>query len=215
MTQTYSVVIAEDQTLVRQGIGLLLEADKALRVVGEAEDGLQVVRMVNRLKPHLVLLNLSMPKLNGASAMREIKKCNPRTKIIALTRHTSDDYIVAAFHAGADGYCVKTDSQLELMAAVRSVLDGKTYLSPKISDTVLKGYMQTRQCKPFVEGALSDRETEILKLVAEGYSSPEIGELLSISSKTVDKHRANMMKKLNLHSAAALTAYAIKQGLVS
>jgi len=215
MKRKYNLLIAEDQTLVREGLRSLIAAEKDYLVVGEAQDGLQAIRSVKRLKPDLVLIDLAMPKLSGISAIREIKRLEPDIKIIALTFHTSDEYILAAFDAGADGYCLKSDTYIELITAIRCVRDGKKYLSPEISEKILEGFLEKKK-----EGAastrdnLTQREVEVLKLVGEGYSSPDIAGLLGISPKTADKHRANIMKKLNLHNAAALTAYAIERGLV-
>lgn len=212
----FTIVIAEEQTLVREGLRSLLSTEEDYRVVAEAEDGLQVVRHAHKLKPDLVLMNLSLPKMSGASAIREIKRLQPSPKIIALTLHTSDEYILSAFKAGADGYFLKNDTRIELLTAVRRVLEGKKYLSPEISGKVLNGYLEKKaKSDSLARDDLTAREVEVLKLVAEGHTSPEIGEFLGISSKTVDKHRANMMKKLDLHTAAALTAYAIQKGLVS
>ncbi len=216
MRKQFTIVIAEEQTLVREGLRSLLSADDRYLVIGETGDGLQAVRYVKRLKPDLILMNLYMPKMNGPSAIREIKRYIPTPKVIALTLRTSDEHIVSAFMAGADGYCLKNDTQVELLTAVRRVLEGKKYLSPEISDKILNGYLEKRaKADPLTWDDLTSREVEVLKLVAEGYTSPRIGTFLGISPKTVDKHRANMMRKLDLHTAAALTAYAINKGLVS
>lgn len=212
-----SIVIAEDQTLVRQGLRSLLAEGDQYEVVGEAEDGLEAIRTVARLKPDLVLLDLAMPRMNGISAIKAIKHQQPETKIIAITFHTSDEYILAAFESGADGYCLKNDTHANLLLALKRVMAGKRYISPEVSDKILNGYLEgSRAVKP--ESAwetLTSREMEILKLVGEGYTSPEIADFLCISPKTVDKHRSNMMRKLDLHSAAALTAYALEKGLIS
>jgi len=216
MPRKSTIIIAEDQTLVREGLQSLIAAENDYQVVGEAEDGLQAIRSVNRLKPDLVLIDLAMPKLSGISAIREIKRLEPDIKIIALTFHTSDEYILAAFDAGADGYCLKSDTYVELITAMRCVLDGKKYLSPEISDKILEGFLEKKkEITATTWDNLTQREIEVLKMVGEGYSSPEIAKLLGISPKTVDKHRANIMKKLDVHNAAALTAYAIERGLVT
>ena len=200
MQKRYRIIIAEDQTLVREGLRSLIAAEKDFQVVGQAGDGLQAIRCVNRLHPDLVLIDLAMPKLSGISAIREIKRARPDTKIIA----------------GAEGYCIKNDTYVELTTAIRRVLEGKKYLSPEISNKVLLGFMeQKRERLVSTWDTLTPREIEVLKLVGEGYTSPEIAQMLGISSKTVDKHRANMMKKLDLHNSAALTAYAIERGLVA
>jgi DNA-binding NarL/FixJ family response regulator len=216
MKSKVRIVIAEDQTLVRQGLKSLLAEGDQYEVVGEAEDGLEAIRRVAKLKPDLVLLDLAMPRMNGISAIKAIKQQQAETKIIAITFHTSDEYILAAFESGADGYCLKNDTHANLLLALKRVMAGKRYISPEVSDKILDGYLEgSRAVKP--ESAwetLTPREMEILKLVGEGYTSPEIADFLCISPKTVDKHRSNMMRKLDLHSAAALTAYALEKGLI-
>jgi DNA-binding NarL/FixJ family response regulator len=211
-----TIVIVEDQTLVRQGLKSLLSQNDDFEVVGEAQDGLEATRCVKKHEPDLVLLDLAMPRMNGISAIKEIKKQRPDTKIIALTFHTSDEYILAAFESGADGYCLKNDSHAELVMALTRVSSGKKYISPEISHSVLAGYLEGRHKKHTDTAwkSLTPREKQVLKLVGEGYTSTEIASYLCISPKTVDKHRANMMRKLNLHNAAALTVYAMDRGLV-
>jgi RNA polymerase sigma factor (sigma-70 family) len=211
------IIIAEDQTLIRQGLRSLLSSEAELKVVAEAENGLDAIRCATKHKPDLILLDLAMPKLSGISALKEIKRQFPKTKILALTLHTSEEYIIEAFESGVDGYCLKNDTHAELLSAINSVLSGKVYLSPTISDKVLKGYLEKGR-KNILDTSLeklTQREKEVLKLVGEGYTSPEIGDILCISAKTVDKHRSNIMNKLKLHTASALTAYAIEKGLVT
>ena len=216
MGKKKTIVIAEDQTLVRQGLRSLLSSEPELQVVAEAENGLDAIRCAVKHKPDLILLDLAMPKMSGISALKEIKRQFPGIKILALTFHTSEEYILEAFESGADGYCLKNDTHAELISAIKNVLSGKIYLSPTISGKVLEGYLEGRQkSKPDTSlEILTQREKEVLKLVGEGYSSPKIGHILCISAKTVDKHRSNIMNKLNLHNASALTAYAIEKGLV-
>jgi DNA-binding NarL/FixJ family response regulator len=217
MGKRKKIIIAEDQTLVRQGLRSLLDSEAELKVVAEARNGLEAIRFAKKHKPDLILLDLAMPKLSGISALNEIKRQLPRVKILALTFHTSEEYILEAFKSGADGYCLKNDTHAELLSAISHVLFGKVYLSPLISDKVLKGYLEKRQNNiPDTSlEKLTQREKEVLKLVGESYTSPEIGDILCISAKTVNKHRSNIMNKLNLHSASALTAYAIEKGLVT
>jgi DNA-binding NarL/FixJ family response regulator len=217
MAKKKRIVVAEDQRIVRKGLCSLLTPSDEFEIVGEAEDGLDTIRRVEEYKPDLVLLDLSMPKMNGIAAIQEIKRQHPETKILALTVHDSDEHILAAFQAGADGYCLKDATHAELVASITSVLSGKMYLSPAVSEKVLEGYMEGRRSlKPASAwDTLTQREKEVLKLVGEGYKTKEIADHLCISWKTVQKHRANLMDKLGVHSASALTAYAINKGLVS
>lgn len=217
MTGKKRIVIAEDQRIVRKGLCSLLTPSDELEIVGEAEDGLDALRCVQACRPELVLLDLSMPRLNGIAATKEIKKQCPETKVLALTVHDSDEHILAAFEAGADGYCLKDATHDELLTSIRSVLSGKTYLSPEVSKKVLEGSLEGRKTLKRTSSweRLTQREKEVLKLVGEGYKTKEIADYLCISWKTVQKHRANIMDKLGVRSASALTAYAIEKGLVS
>ena len=210
------VVIVEDHKLFREGLKSLLSDKADLEVVGEAGDGLEAIRTVKKCRPDLMLLDLSMPKMNGISVMKEIKSQFPETKIMALTIHESDQYVLEAFEAGADGYCLKDAGRNELMVAVESVLQGKRYISPSISENVLEGYMTGRKKLKSKTSwdTITQREREVLKLLGEGFQNKEISDMLHISVKTVEKHRANIMNKLDLHNAAALTAFAIEHGLV-
>ena len=217
MTGKRGIVVAEDQRIVRKWLCSLLTPSDDLEIVREAEDGLDALRCIQACKPDLVLLDLSMPKLNGIAAIKEIKKQYPETKILALTVHDSDQHILAAFEAGADGYCLRDATHAELLTSIRSVLSGKTYLSPEVSKKLLERYLEGRKTLKRTSSwdRLTQREKEVLKLVGEGYKTKEIADYLCISWKTVQTHRANIMDKLGVHSASALTAYAIEKGLVS
>ena len=210
------IVIAEDHTILRAGLRALLSGQNGLEVIGEAGDGREAIRKVDTLQPDLLLIDLSMPKLNGIDAIREIKSQHPEIKIIVLTVHKSDEYIIAALRAGANGYMLKDASQNELLLAIDYVINGKTFLSPSISDKVVDAFLNTdKKDKPGVAfDNLTAREREILKLVAEGNTNKKIAEHLCISLKTVEKHRSNLMQKLDLRNTAALTAYAIAKKMV-
>jgi len=210
------IVIAEDHTILRAGLRALLSGQNGLEVIGEAGDGREAIRKVDTLQPDLLLIDLSMPKLNGIEAIREIKSRHPEIKIIVLTVHKSEEYISAALQAGANGYMLKDASQNELLLAIDYVINGKTFLSPSISDKVVDAFLNTdKKDKPAaVLDNLTAREREILKLVAEGNTNKKIAEHLCISLKTVEKHRSNLMQKLDLRNTAALTAYAIAKKMV-
>lgn len=210
------IVIAEDHTILREGLAALLASDPELEVVGDAEDGLQAIKKVERLAPDVVIMDLSMPRMNGMEAIREIKRIAPATKVLVLTVHKNEEYILASFQAGSDGYVLKYASHDELVMAIKTVLKGQPYLSPAVSTVILKGYLEGKE-KPVIEsscGALTQREREVLKLIAEGYKNKQIAELLGISVKTVERHRSNLMKKLDLHSGPALTSFAVEKGLI-
>jgi DNA-binding NarL/FixJ family response regulator len=216
MIAPIKIVIAEDHQLFREGLKSMLATREDLEVIDEAQDGIEALRCVKRQPPDLLLLDLSMPRLSGISVMKDVKRQFPDVRILALTIHESDEYVLEAFNAGADGYCIKDASRGELMLAIDSVLDGKTYVSPGIADNVMEGYLEGRKKLKSKSDwdTITQREREVLKLLAEGYLNKEIAGLLHISVKTVEKHRANIMSKLDLHNAPALTAYAIEKGLV-
>jgi DNA-binding NarL/FixJ family response regulator len=217
MKKPFEIIIADDHTILRQGLRALLSSDPNLKVVGEAEDGRDAIRCVENLSPDLALIDLSMPRMNGMEAIRDIKKTNPQTKIIVLTVHKAEEYILEALKSGADGYVLKDASHAELMIAINKVLEGKRYLSADISGKVIDGYLEGRKTLKSKSAweTLTQREREILKLIAEGNKNKEIADYLCISLKTVGKHRANLMKKLDLHNAAALTTFAMEKGLIS
>jgi DNA-binding NarL/FixJ family response regulator len=178
MEEKKRIFIAEDHTIVREGLRILVSSDPHFEVVGEAEDGREVIRSVEECKPDLILMDLSMPRMNGMEAIREIKKLSPKIRILVLTIHKTEEYILPVLKAGADGYVLKNDTQAELMAAIKCVLEGKSYLSPGVSQKVIEGYVEgskTLKTKSSWD-TLTQREREVLKLIAEGYKNREIAD---------------------------------------
>lgn len=217
MGKPFSVVIAEDHTILREGLKALFMSQPEFDVVGEAEDGIQAIRSVQTHAPDIILMDLSMPKLNGLEAIKEIKRLNGATKVIVLTVHSTEEYVLATLEAGADGYVLKDANRTELLMAMNRVMEGKRYLSPGVSEKVIEGYLEGKKSLKGQSAweTLTQRERETLKLIAEGYKNKEIADTLCISQKTVEKHRTNLMTKLDLHNVAALTSYAIEKGLVT
>lgn len=217
MNEKKRVLIVEDHTLLRAGLRALLSQDAEIEIVGEADNGRDAIQLIGTLSPHLVLTDLSMPGMNGIESIVDIKRRYPKVHVLVLTVHKTDEYIHESLRAGADGYILKDASHDELRIAIRSVLNGKTYLSPDISAKVINGYLGTDNANspssPW--DTLTHREREVLKLVAEGHPNKFIAGYFCLSIKTVEKHRSNLMKKLDLHNASTLTAYAIEKGLLA
>lgn len=217
MSEKQRILIVEDHALLRAGLRALLLQDQNIEIVGEAVNGREAVQAVGLFAPHLVLMDLSMPGMNGIEAIMDIKRRYPGTRVLVLTIHKTDEYIHESLRAGADGYILKDATHDELRIAVRSVLNGKTYLSPDISSKVISGYLGVGNTPAGASpwDTLTHREREVLKMVAEGHPNKYIADYYCLSVKTVEKHRSNLMKKLDLHNAAMLTAYAIEKGLLS
>jgi DNA-binding NarL/FixJ family response regulator len=218
MSIKYTIVIAEDHAMLRAGIRALLAVDGDIEVVGEADNGKDAVRLACSLTPTLVLMDLNMPGSNGLEAIAEIKRRAPEVKILVITMHKVDEYIQEALRNGASGYILKESGHDELRTAIRTVLGGKVYLSPEISERVVNAFLAggNRPAAPVTAwDTLTTREREILKLVAEGHGNKRIADYLCLSVKTVEKHRSSLMHKLGLHNAAMLTAYAIEKGVVT
>jgi DNA-binding NarL/FixJ family response regulator len=211
------ILIAEDHTILREGLRSILSRYAEFEVVGEAKDGREAIRMVRQTLPDLVMIDLSMPQMDGREAIREIKRLFSKTKILVLTVHKTEEYILETLKAGADGYLSKDSSHLELVSAIRNLFEGKKYLGPEISDKVIEGYLEGKKSRRALSTweTITAREREIIKLIAEGYKSKEIAALLFLSVKTVEKHRSNLMKKLGLHSISALTSLALEKGLIT
>lgn len=206
----------EDHAIIREGLRSLFSAEKDFEIAGEAEDGREAIRLVEKLHPDLVLTDLSMPRMDGMDMIGAIKKEHPQVKVIALTVHRTEEYIQMALKAGADGYILKEANYSELVMAVRSVLKGKHYLSPEISGDMIQGYLEGKEGakKESPRETLSKREREILSLIADGQTNKQIADGLCISVKTVETHRYKIMNKLNVHNAAALISAAMERGLI-
>ena len=204
------VVIADDHEMLRQGLRVLLE-EEGFMFVGEASDGREAVRLCEAHHPEVAILDLSMPMLNGIFAAREIIKSNPRTKVVLLTQHTEEHVVLEALRAGVRGYVLKTRASSELVDALRAVCRGEMYLTQSISQTVVQAFLSKADlpARP-----LSDRERQVLQLVAEGKTTKEIATLLGISVNTAESHRSNLMEKLDIHDTAGLVRYALHHGVI-
>ncbi len=212
------VVVADDHTIVRKGLCAILEGETEIEVVGEAEDGREAIKKVEQLQPDVVLLDITMPILNGLEATRQLRKRYPKLKILILTMHDNEEYVFETLRAGASGYLVKRSAPNELISAIKAVYREGSFLSPAVSKKVIDEYVRVgpKKVKEDEEYAkLTEREREILQLIAEGRANREIAELLNISIKTVESHRSHLMDKLNIRNIAELTQYAIRKGLIS
>lgn len=214
MVDQIRVLIADDHTIVRSGVRLLLEAEPDLEVVGEAIEGKEALALVESLRPDVVLMDITMPGIDGIEATRQIKSQWPETKVLILTMHRSDEYFFEMIKAGASGYLLKGAETSELTYALRIVAHGEVYIYPSMANKLVKGYLSSLESKENSESILSPREEEILLMLAEGYSNKEIAEKLVISSSTVHTHRSNLMRKLDLSNRHDLIQYARKQGLI-
>jgi len=209
------VLLAEDHTIVRKGLRSLLDAETDIEIVGEAEDGQQAIELVQRLLPDVVLMDITMPILNGLEATRQIKKLFPQVKVVVLTVHSTEEYIFQILRAGASGYVVKQAAVSELVQAIQAVYRGASFLSPSISHQVVEEYGRRAEAMENKLNRLTDREREVLQLIAEGRTHREIAQLLHVTVKTVEAHRAHLTDKLNLRSTAELTRYALRKGMIS
>jgi two-component system response regulator NreC len=204
------VVIADDHEMVRQGLRALMEPE-GFSFIGEASDGREAVRLCEMNHPEVAILDLSMPVLNGIYAAREIIKCSPRTKVVLLTQHTEEHVVLEALRAGVRGYVLKTKASSELAQALWAVCRGEMYLTQSISQAVVQAFLSKDDLP---DRPLSDREREVLQLVAEGKTTKEIATLLGISVNTAESHRSNLMEKLHIHDTAGLVRYALRNGVI-
>jgi DNA-binding NarL/FixJ family response regulator len=210
MTMSIRVLLADDHALVRQALRALLDRE-GIQVVAEASQGQEAVSLASTMRPDVAVLDISMPTMNGLDAVRELHQLSPRTKCILLTRHDEDQYVMAALQAGIRGYVLKTQAAVDLVQAIRRVYNGEVYLSPGVSGALVEAFLSK---SGLPAEPLSPRERQVLQLVGEGRSTKEIADLLCISVKTVESHRARLMQKLDIHDVARLVRYAIRRGIV-
>jgi two-component system response regulator NreC len=211
-----SVLLVDDHTIVREGLCSLLDAEADIKVIAEAEDGREAIEKAGSLHPDVVVMDITMPGLSGLEATCQIKQRCPEVQVVALTMHTAEEYIYQILRAGASGYVVKRAALSELISAVRAASRGECFLSPSVSRTVIQDYLRRAEALAGENSyeRLTPREREVLQLIAEGHSSRGIAELLCISIKTVQTHKAHLMRKLDMHSTAELTRYAIRKGVI-
>jgi two-component system, NarL family, response regulator NreC len=211
------ILIADDHGIVRTGLRLQLERNDSFEVVGEAVDGREAVRLAEQLLPDIVIMDIAMPNLNGIQAAAQIIKNQPTTGIIILSMHSDETYITRTLAAGAKGYLLKENAQVDLDRAIQVVAQGKPFFSPAIANTLLEDYMRQMQQRGLTDSydLLTDREKEILQLLAEGKSNKDVATMLDLSTNTVETHRNRMMQKLDLHSAAEIVLYAVRKRIIS
>ncbi len=210
------VLIAEDHTIVRQGLSALINRQPDMAVVGEAGDGKEAIEKTKELCPDVILMDIAMKHMNGLEATARIKKIAPEVKVLVLTMYENEEYIFQILRAGASGYLLKEAAMNDLISAIKAVKKGESYLSPSISKKVIEDYIRRAELgeKATINDILSDREREILQLIAEGHTYDDIASILCISKKTVETHRANIMDKLDIHDKVGLVKYAIRKGLI-
>jgi two-component system response regulator NreC len=214
---TIKIMIADDHGLVRKGLRFVLEQEPGLEVVGEAADGREAVRLAAELDPAVVIMDIVMPQLNGIDATAQIVKQNPAVGVIMLSVHSDESYLLRALSAGAKGYLLKDSAELDVVRAVQSVAVGRPFFSPDIAKTLLEDYMRYLQQRDLQDSydLLTDREKQVLQLLAEGKSNKEVAALLDLSLYTVETHRTHVMQKLNLHNTAEIVLYAVRKKIIS
>jgi two-component system response regulator NreC len=210
------LMLADDHVVVRSGLRMLLEARPDIDIVAEAESGREAVEKAKVVHPDVILMDIQMPDMNGIEATERIKQVSPDTAVLALTMHEDDHYFFEMLHAGASGYVPKRAAPDELLKAIHIVSEGNVFLYPSLASRLVQDYLRRAEAgdQPMVQDDLTPRELEVLTLIAEGLTNPEIADRLVISVKTVDRHRENIMRKLNMHSRIDLVKYAIKMGLI-
>jgi DNA-binding NarL/FixJ family response regulator len=210
------ILLADDHKIMRDGLKALLEKQPGMRVVAEAESGIETLRLARECRPDVVIMDIAMPDMNGIEAARQLQAEGSNTKVVALSMHADRRFVSEVLKAGASGYVLKQSAFEDLVQAIRAVLTGRTFLSADILDTLVRDYVgQLKQSEFLAYAQLSDRERQVLQLLAEGNSTKEIAAKLCVSVKTVESHRQNLMHKLDIHNLAGLTKFAIREGLTS
>ena len=214
--ETYSIILADDHVLMRQGIKEIINQGESLEVIGEVGDGLSLIKLVNRIQPDMVILDISMPEVRGIEATAEIKSLYPAIKILVLTMHKDPEFLFHSFSAGADGFLLKEDTNTELFTAINTIRRNRPYVSPFFSKVLVDSLVNACRGEDFYIGeVLTTREKQVLKLIAEGKANKDVADILHISLFTVQHHRANLTKKLNIDNMADLVKYAIRKGYTS
>jgi DNA-binding NarL/FixJ family response regulator len=212
----YRILLADDHSIVRKGLRTILEEDGSLEVVAEASNGREAVDLCQSLEPHIAVMDVSMPQLNGLEAAAQLQRASSPTRVIVLSMYRDETYILRALTAGAKGYLLKDTAEEEILPAIRAVIRGNSYFSASISQTLLDDHIRYLQKRGLQDSydLLTEREKEVLQLLAEGRSNKEVAGVLNLSLSTVETHRTNMMQKLNLHSAAEIVLYAVRKKLI-
>jgi len=211
---TIRVLLAEDHTVVRQGLRRILQADAGIEIVGEVGDGRAALEALERTRPDVAVVDISLPSLSGIEVTRQCARLSPGTRVLILSMHADDAYIRQALKAGARGYLLKDADDQDLLKAVQALNGGGSYFSPVVSRVVLEGFLQETEAEADELAVLSPREREVLPLIAEGHSNKEVAQILDVSVSTVESHRKRIMEKLDLHNTAALVRFAVRKGLV-
>ena len=211
------ILLADDHGVVRKGLRFLLTQDPEIEIAGEAEDGREAVRLAAELLPNIVIMDIAMPQLNGLDAAQQITKANPRAAVIMLSMYSDEEFLIRALSAGAKGYLLKDSAEADVLRAVHAVAQGRTYFTPSIAHTLLEDYMRRLQQEGVQDryDLLTDREREVLQLLAEGRSNKDVATLLNLSIHTVDTHRTNFMQKLGLHNTAEIVIYAMRKKIIT
>jgi DNA-binding NarL/FixJ family response regulator len=211
------IVLADDHSIVRKGLRSVLEAEPGMQVVGEASTGLEAVEVCQREQPHAAVVDIAMPVLNGIDAIQQIRRVSPGTAVVILSMHSDETYVLRALGAGARGYLLKDNAEDDVRQALQAVVQGRSFLSPAIQKTLLEDYVRFLRQRGLEDSyeLLTDRERQVLQLLAEGRANKEVASLLGLALSTVETHRTNLMQKLNLHSTAEIVLYAVRKKIIS